>query len=90
MNDASDKQFAVLSLKGLIIPASRGCNLNVVFLGRNTNFMLDNIFSIHCWWLVALSRNKKSFRFFLFILQSIPLNTSDIISLFIQAFLLEK
>ena len=76
------------NLKGPIISASGGCNLDVVFFGRNTNFMLDNLFSIDCWWLVALSRNYKTFRFS--ILQSSLFNTSDIIQLFIPAFLLEK
>ena len=78
------------NLKDLIIPASKGCNLDVVFLGRNANFMFDKFFSIDSWWLVALSRNRATFRYYIFILQSSLFNTSDIISLFIQALLFAK
>ena len=46
-------------LKVLIIPAARSCNFDVMFLGRNTNFMLDKLFSIDLRWLVALSRNNN-------------------------------
>ena len=34
------------NLKALIIPASKGCNLGAVFLGRNTNFMFGKFFLI--------------------------------------------
>ena len=46
-------------LKVLIIPAARSCTFDVTFLGRNTNFMLDKLFSIDLRWLVALSRNNN-------------------------------
>ena len=78
------------NLKDLIIPASKGCNLDVVFLGRNANFMFDKFFSIDSWCLVALSRNRATFRYYIFILQSSLFNTSDIISLFIQPLLFAK
>ena len=78
------------NLKALIIPASKGCNLDVMILGRNTNLMFDKFFSFDSWWLEALSRNRKTFRFCIFILQSRLFNTSSIISLFIQALLFAK
>ena len=48
------------NLKDLIISATEGCNLDVVFLRRNANFMFDKFFSIDSWWLVALSRNRAT------------------------------
>ena len=78
------------NLKALIIPASKGCNLDVMFLERNTNLMFDKFFSFDSWWLAALSRNRTTFRFCIFILQSSLFNTSNIISLFIQALLFAK
>ena len=78
------------NLKALIIPASKGCNLDVMFLERNTNLMFDKFFSFDSWWLEALSRNRTTFRFCIFILQSSLFNTSNIISLFIQALLFAK
>ena len=35
--------FLYLCLKFLILPASQGCSLNVVFLGRNSGFMFLNL-----------------------------------------------
>ena len=78
------------NLKALIIPASKGCNLDVMFLERNTNLMFDKFFSFDSWWLEALSRNRTTVRFCIFILQSSLFNTSNIISLFIQALLFAK
>ena len=78
------------NLKALIIPASKGCNLDVMFLERNTNLMFDKFFSFDSWWQEALSRNRTTFRFCIFILQSSLFNTSNIISLFIQALLFAK
>ena len=78
------------NLKALIIPASKGCNLDVMFLERNTNLMFDKFFSFDSWWLEALSRNRTTFRVCIFILQSSLFNTSNIISLFIQALLFAK
>ena len=51
------------NFKALIIPASKGCNFDVMFLGRNTNFMFYMFFSIDSWWLVALSGNTCSTTF---------------------------
>ena len=79
----SNKRY--FNLKILIVPASKGCNLDVVFLERNTNFMFDKFFSIDSWWLVALPRNRTTFQFCISILRSSLSNTFEIISLFIQA-----
>ena len=64
-----------LNLKALVILASKGCNLDGVFLGGNTNFMFDKFFSIDSWWLVALSRNTTKFQFCIFILRQRFFNT---------------
>ena len=52
--------------------------------------MFDKFFSIGSWWLVALSRNRATFRLCIFTLPSSLFNTSDTTSLFIQALLFAR
>ena len=82
--------FLYLSLKFLIIPASRGYNQDVAFLGRNTSLMLVKPFCKLSRWHVALSRNRITLRFSKFILQSNLPRTVAMISLFVNVLLFKN
>ena len=79
-----------LTFKSRMIPASLGCNWEVVFLGKNTSLMFWRFPWRVSGWDGALYRNSKTFRFSTSSLQPKAVRTWIIISVVIHAFLLWK
>ena len=90
-NYVKNKQFSVFMLK---VPdytgLSRGCNDDVVFLGRNTNLMFFKPACASLGWHVALFQNKIIFLFPWLILLCNLYKILSIISEFTQAFLFKN
>ena len=61
-----------------------------MFLERNTNFMMDKLFSIDSLWLVEMSRNRRSFRFDILIWRSSLFNTSTLFHCSSKLFLINN
>ena len=79
-----------LTLKFRMIPASQGCNWEVVFLGKNTSLMFLRFPWRVSGWDGVLSINSKTFRFSTSSLRSKVVRTWIMISVVFHAFLLWK
>ena len=70
--------FRYLTLKFLIIPASRGCSLDVVFLGKKTTLIFEYETTKFSRWQGALCIKNKMFLLAAAIFRLILVNTESI------------
>ena len=82
--------FLYLYLNALIMPASSGCNREVVHFGRKISLMFLKLFWSVLGWQGVLLRKRMIFRGSNWTLRSTSLSTSFTISVLIQAFSFEK